>query len=196
MVYRLSSLTMDVYAGPLCFQDALKLLLTTSFDFLLELAAKIPDFMAKVPHTFIEGLGNVERELSYRAMLVCWAASAKVPREMKLRVILASFRKKRILVSSGTGSGKTLPMAVMMLMDDPGRQLISFTLSPLKRLQSTQLVEFRDGFNIPTVVINEDTPRDLKWYSVCFRLLCACCSRRLSIVPELAQKGMALESWN
>ena len=66
-----------------------------------------------------------------------------------------------------TGSGKTLPIALNILLDDPARHPITMMLSPLKRLQVTQESDFNSQYSIPTVVINEDTPREDSWWTVC-----------------------------
>ena len=68
--------------------------------------------------------------------MICWSVTdgACVPREMQLRVILAERHGFDTLVASGTGSGKTLPMALTILLDDPADNQITITISPLKRL--------------------------------------------------------------
>ena len=68
--------------------------------------------------------------------------------------------------SAGTGSGKTLPIALCILLDNPKSNYISITISPLKRLQVTQESDFNVWFGIPTVTINEDTPRESEWRNV------------------------------
>jgi len=72
-------------------------------------------------------------------------------------------RSKRRIIAAGIGSGK---MALNILLDDPSNQLVTITISPLKQLQATQEGEFNVRYRIPAVVINEDTPRDDKWWSV------------------------------
>ncbi|KAJ3545917.1 hypothetical protein NMY22_g2258 [Coprinellus aureogranulatus] len=158
---------MDVYAGPLVLNEHLKVLRFASTAFLYDLASKIgEEFLQKVPTVFLESLDALDQHVCFWAMLICWALCAKVPRMMQLRVILADWKRRNgILVSAGTGSGKTLPMGIVMHMDDPERKWLTITLSPLKRLQLTQLDEFNETFKVTTVVINEDTPRDSKWYS-------------------------------
>ncbi|KAF9039932.1 P-loop containing nucleoside triphosphate hydrolase protein [Panaeolus papilionaceus] len=82
---------------------------------------------------------------------------------MQLRAILADRLGRDSLIVAGTGSGKTLPTAVNILLDHPLKRTITITISPLKRLQSGQA----EGFNsmgINTVVINEDTPPDEQWW--------------------------------
>lgn len=85
---------------------------------------------------------------------------------MQLRTLLADVKGKDCLVSAGTGSGKTLPIALKILLDDPTKNLITLTLSPYKRLQKTQETDFTTRYQILTAVINEDTPRDDTWWSV------------------------------
>ena len=61
------------------------------------------------------------------------------------------------LVDVGTGYRKTLCMIIPYLLDSPGS--ISVVISPLKRLQAVQVLEF-ERYGINTVAINEDTPND------------------------------------
>jgi replicative superfamily II helicase len=68
---------------------------------------------------------------------------------MQLKVLLANQTGKDCLVSAGTGSGKTLPIALSMLMDDPTKKRVTLTLSPLKRLQMTQESNFNTRYGIP-----------------------------------------------
>jgi len=85
---------------------------------------------------------------------------------MQLRSILADQRGRDSLISAGTGSGKTLPIALCTLLDDPAKKKVTIVVSPLKRLQESQANEFTTRFGIRAVVINEDTPRDSTWWSV------------------------------
>ena len=91
----------------------------------------------------------------------------QVPREMQLRAILSDSQGKDTLVSAGTGSGKILPIALNVLLDDLDCNLVTLTLSPLKRLQVTQETDFNTRYGMPTVVINEDTLREDSWWNVC-----------------------------
>ncbi|KAF8258172.1 hypothetical protein EI94DRAFT_1490098, partial [Lactarius quietus] len=59
----------------------------------------------------------------------------QVPREMQLRAVLANQCARDCLVSAGTGSGKTLPIVLSVLLDDLDKNLVTLTLSPLKQLQ-------------------------------------------------------------
>jgi replicative superfamily II helicase len=92
--------------------------------------------------------------------------SVQVPREMQLRAILSDSQGKDTLVSVGTGSGKTLPITLNVLLDDPDKNLITLTLSLLKCLQVTQESDFNTQYGIHTVVVNEDTPREDLWWNM------------------------------
>jgi hypothetical protein len=118
--------------------------------------------------SFLDTLDESDKIVCYRAALLCYSVtgSTQIPHEMQLKVILAIKNGKDSLVSAGTGSGKTLPIALSMLLDDPEKKLITVTLSPLKRLQMTQESDFNTQYGIPTVVINEDTPREEAWWTV------------------------------
>ena len=69
-----------------------------------------------------------------------------------MRVILAGRHGFDALVASGTGSGKTLPMALTMLLDDPADHRITITILPLKLLQVTHEFDFNKKYGISTVV--------------------------------------------
>jgi len=97
---------------------------------------------------------------------------------------LATFNGKDSLVYAGTGSGKTLPIALNILLEDPAKKLVTITISPLKRLQITQVYsshprisilttynfleqnDFNEKFRIPTLAVNETTSRDEGFWNV------------------------------
>jgi hypothetical protein len=118
--------------------------------------------------SFIDALEEDDQLLCYWAALMCYGVtgSAQVPCEMQLRVVLANQNAKDCIVLAGTGSGKTLPIALNALLDDPTKALITLTLSPLKRLQMMQESDFNSRYGIPTVVINGDTPREDTWLGI------------------------------
>ena len=122
----------------------------------------------RLPLQYLESLSNEDRTICYRAAMICWAVtqSTIVPREMQFCVILSDFRRRDCLIAAGTGSEKTLPIALCILLDDPAANFITITISPLKRLQVTQESDFNSRFRIPTITINEDTPRDIDWWNV------------------------------
>jgi len=132
------------------------------------LVDSIPELWTCLPQDYLRELGELDRTICLRSSLVCWAVSQGriVPREMQLRSILADQRGRDSLISAGTGSGKTLPIALCTLLDDPAKEKVTIVVSPLKRLQKSQANEFTTRFGIRAVAINEDTPRDSTWWSV------------------------------
>ena len=132
------------------------------------LVDSISELWTCLPHDYLRELGALDRTICLRSSLVCWAVSQgrMVPREMQLRSILADQRGRDSLISAGTGSGKTLPIALCTLLDDPAKKKVTIVVSPLKRLQKSQANEFTTRFGIRAVAINEDTPRDPTWWSV------------------------------
>lgn len=123
--------------------------------------------------SFIDVLDKDDKAVCYWAALMCYSmtSATQVPCEMQLRVVLANQNGKDCLISAGTGSGKTLPIVLNTLLDDPDKKLVTLTLSPLKGLQMTQESDFNSWYNIPTVVINEDTPREDAWWTVSYACL-------------------------
>jgi hypothetical protein len=69
----------------------------------------------RLPNEFLERLNNddnLKTICNRRACMICWS------------------------VTGGTGSGKTLPMALTMLLDNPADNRITITISPLKSRSS------------------------------------------------------------
>ena len=132
-------------------------------------ATEIPQ--DQLPLAYLNSLSADDKTVCLRATMICWVMSkmTMVPREMQLRVVLADVHSKDALIAAGTGSGKTLPIALCILLDNPTANFLSITVSPLKRLQVTQESDFNNRFGIPTVTINEDTPRDSEWWNVSTR---------------------------
>ena len=95
----------------------------------------------RIPTTYIQQLNAADRTTVQRACLLAWAVTGgtQVPREPQLRVLLAIYHGIDCLFYAGTGSGKTLPIALLLLLDDPENGYVSLTISPLKRLQVTQV---------------------------------------------------------
>ena len=71
---------------------------------------------------------------------LAWAVigGTQAPRELQLRSCLATHNNQDSLICAGTGSGKTLSIALNLLLDNPANGSISLTISPLKQLQITQ----------------------------------------------------------
>ena len=76
-----------------------------------------------------------------RVCLLAWAVTSgtQVPRELQLRAFLAIHHGRDSLFIAGTGSGKTLPIALTVLLNDPAKNHLSIVISPLKRLQISQV---------------------------------------------------------
>ncbi|KAF8238672.1 hypothetical protein L208DRAFT_1147640, partial [Tricholoma matsutake] len=53
---------------------------------------------------------------------------------LQLQACLAMFHGHDSLINAGTGSGKVLPIALNLLLDDPCNNYLLITISPLKRL--------------------------------------------------------------
>lgn len=145
----------------------LRLMQTCSGDELCDLVYAL-GLREHLPSGFLDSLNNADLMVCYRAAIICYGitGSVQVPREMQLKAILSDSQGDDTLVSAGTGSGKTLPIALNILLDDPDKNFITLTLSPLKHLQVTQESDFNTRYGIPTVVINEDTPREDPWWNV------------------------------
>jgi DEAD/DEAH box helicase len=115
------------------------------------------------------------------ACLLIWTLSngLKVPREFQLRAGLAAVAGQNTVVRAETGQGKTLAMAISMLLRQNSMAIV---VSPLKRLQSTQVnisftvmwlslpfnqVRVFRRYGIRTLEINDDTPNDELIWKVC-----------------------------
>ncbi|KAI9459623.1 P-loop containing nucleoside triphosphate hydrolase protein, partial [Boletus coccyginus] len=86
-----------------------------------------------------------------------------VPCTFQLQASLAILNGKDTIITAGTGSGKTLCLLIPILLC-PGT--ISLTISPLKRLQMTQVTKSQK-YGISMIAINEDTPSDsMLWQSI------------------------------
>ena len=129
-------------------------------------ATEIPQ--DQLPLAYLNSLSADNMTVCLRAIMVCWVMSkmTMVPREMQLCVVLADVYAKDALIAAGTGSGKTLPISLCILLNDPTANYLSITISPLKCLQVTQESDFNNRFGILTVTINEDTLCDNEWRNV------------------------------
>ena len=74
----------------------------------------------KIPVAYLAELNEKDRILCLRASLICIEVTggAQIPREMQLRAVVADQNGGDSLISAGTGSGKTLPIAFNFLFDD------------------------------------------------------------------------------
>ncbi|KAN0128795.1 hypothetical protein V8E53_013382 [Lactarius tabidus] len=112
-----------------------------------------------LPSGFLDTLNNADLTVCYWAAIICYGVtcSVQVPREMQLRAILPDSQGKDTLVSAGTGSSKTLPITLNVLLNDPEKNF---------HLQVTQELDFNTWYSIPTVVVNKDTPREDSWWNL------------------------------
>ncbi|KAF9226186.1 hypothetical protein BS17DRAFT_684743, partial [Gyrodon lividus] len=78
------------------------------------------------------------------------------PCVFQLQASLAILQQCDSVIIAGTGSGKTLCLLIPMLL---WPDLISITISLLKHLQTSQVLECQK-YSITTIAINEDTPND------------------------------------
>jgi hypothetical protein len=85
-----------------------------------------------MPQAFIIGLSCSDSTISLCTCLICWTAmdSHMAPHEMQLWCILADRKGQNLLVSAGTGSRKTLLIAVNILLGDPNEKTVSITILP------------------------------------------------------------------
>jgi len=105
--------------------------------------------------TFWNEFPAKQRTLAHRLCLLLWTASGKqyLPREFQLHATLALLSGKDVLVDVGTGYGKTICMVLPCILDPT---VLSMIISPLKRLQALQVLEFQ-RYGVKTISVNEDT---------------------------------------
>jgi hypothetical protein len=153
------------------------------------------------PSQFIDSLDDTHKTISLRACLLVFYASKRtiIPRQYQLETMNALEDGRDILVDSGTGSGKTLCMIIPNLMHP---HTTSITISPLKRLQITQVsrctlstiratyffevTEFQK-WGINAISINEDTPNTPELWNVSYRFICShlmlkLCSKYVTVI--------------
>ena len=147
----------------------LNLMLTKIRNFSLDMLKityqeSIPSELA-VSTSFWNSYSDEKLAIGLRACLAVWATSGKriVPNNFQLTAAISLISGQDTLVDAGTGYGKTLCMIIPCLLDSPG--LISIIISPLKRLQAVQVLEF-ERYGIKTVAINEDTPNEPELWKV------------------------------
>ncbi|KAF9073941.1 hypothetical protein BDP27DRAFT_1399857 [Rhodocollybia butyracea] len=87
----------------------------------------------------------------------------EVPKIIQLQATLVSNRQNSLVVAS-TGFGKKHIMALLMLLETSDSTRIFITISPLKRLQATQVTSFLLKYGIKTLAINQDTRKDIDYW--------------------------------
>ena len=142
----------------------------------MELVSRL-DLLSRLPKNYLDSLDDKDRVICFWATLLCYCVTnaVQIPRKMQLRAVLVDQHENDYLVAAGTGSRKTLLMALNIFLEDTTKNWITLTISPLKRLQSTQETDFNTRYGIPTVVINEDTPRDDAWWNASHSLYSLVC---------------------
>lgn len=105
-----------------------------------------------LPPSFWQKYNAEQAIIGLRACLLLWCATSRrmIPREFQLQATIALISGQDCLVDVGTGYGKTLCMIIPCLLLPKS---ISMIVSPLKRLQAVQVVEF-ESYGIKTVAIN------------------------------------------
>ncbi|KAJ7467914.1 hypothetical protein FB451DRAFT_1177579 [Mycena latifolia] len=139
--------------------------LLDSEDVLRFSATLLPPYL-RPSSGFLTGLSYQDRITALRACLLVYTVMRGhlVPHELQLEAALAAENGKETFVIARTGWGKTLCIAIPLLLH-PDR--ISVTISPLKRLQMMQVSDFLKKFGIATVAVNEDTPNcPLLWSAI------------------------------
>ncbi|KIJ57528.1 hypothetical protein HYDPIDRAFT_171650, partial [Hydnomerulius pinastri MD-312] len=122
----------------------------------------IPD---RLPFDYLASLAGQDKIDILRACLIIYflTSTTIVPRVFQLQASIAILNGHDTIITAGTGRGKTLCLLIPMLLRPKS---ISITISPLKRLQTTQVLECQK-YGIRTIAINEDTPNDLAlWESI------------------------------
>ena len=89
-----------------------------SSENVVELISRL-DLLSGLPMDLLDSLSDKDRVICFRATLLCYCVTngTQIPREMQLRTVLAD-HENDYLVAAGTGSGKTLPMALNILLED------------------------------------------------------------------------------
>ena len=116
------------------------------------------------PATFWSGYNEKQVKYGLQSCLMLWISSFSrlVPREFQLRAIISTMSGQDSLTDVGTGNGKTLCMIIPCILSP---KTISVVISPLKRLQAVQVLEF-ERYHVKTMAINEDTPNDPELWKV------------------------------
>jgi hypothetical protein len=95
----------------------------------------------RIPFMYIISLANMDRQtIALRMCLLVYYTTkgVEVPKILQLQAALESI-SRNTLVTASTGFGKTHIMALLMLLEKTTSTRVFITLSPLKRLQVTQV---------------------------------------------------------
>ena len=105
-------------------------------DFLSQLADNL--LHDRLPRSYQATLSDNEKIDALQACLIIWILTQGtiVPRVFQIQASLAMLQRHDSVITTGTGSGKTLCLLIPMLLRP---ESITLTISPLKRLQTTQV---------------------------------------------------------
>lgn len=87
---------------------------------------------------YLESLNHEDKLEAIRACMIVWVVTEGrvIPHAFQLKASLAMLHQQDSVIIAGTGSGKTLCLFIPLLLSPKS---ISVTISPLKRLQLTQV---------------------------------------------------------
>lgn len=138
------------------------------------------------PHLYItDALPESKQTVALRICLLIYYVTKgqEIPKLLQVQAALASVEQNALVVA-GTGFGKTQIMAAVMLLERASSHRIFITISPLNRLQVTQVRcatisqlnnlsqisfqvhTFSNKYGIQTLAINKDTPRTQDYWKV------------------------------
>ncbi|KAJ6536233.1 P-loop containing nucleoside triphosphate hydrolase protein [Mycena capillaripes] len=147
LLYRKTIETMDQIHIP----AALYVIRLLDAEDVLRLSAFIipPPLRPSMP--FLYGLFDADRVLALRICLLVFTVTRGriVPHDLQLQAGLAAAKGKECFVIAPTGWGKTLCIAIPLLLRP---DCISITISPLKRLQMMQVSDFLKKFGIQQAI--------------------------------------------
>src|SRR6266702_1131634 len=119
----------------------------------------------RLPDTFWVRYDKAKLSIGLRACLLLWVLSnfEVLPREFQVTATIAIMSGEDSLIDVGAGAGKTLCMILPCLLSP---RTIAIVFSPLKHLQSVQVLNFA-RYGIKAIAINKDTPNDPVLWKVC-----------------------------
>jgi len=93
---------------------------------------------SQLPVEYLETLSHQDKVNALQACLIVYQLTSHtiVPRVFQLRASIAMLSGNDTVITAGTGCGKTLCQLIPLLLRP---DTISITISPLKRLQVTQV---------------------------------------------------------
>jgi superfamily II DNA helicase RecQ len=156
----------QVLDAPALMEQAVPLIRTLGPAQLSKLFQDIIPSQLRPPVFFLDSLDDKQRHTVFLACVLVFVLSLGkvVPRVFQLEAVLGALSGRDGIIASGTGSGKTLVMIILLLLCPTE---LCVLIVPLKRLQQAQLEAF-NSYAIKTVVVNEDTSDDPVLWNVRF----------------------------